>query len=417
MRRLFAMSVIVAFVGASCVGSNGNTRTVLVDFQHEQFASYFTQYFPNQVAVHPGDSVIFRQTWTGEPHSVTMGTYADQFAKMIKPYLAAFAKGGYAAVPGDEPPPIKAFDEKYLTNMFDPQSNKVAQNGAQPCFLSRGRAPRNINKPCSKAHQKQPAFTGRQTYYNSGFIHYDGPTGDTYTVKISANAKPGTHFFYCNYHGPFMSGFLTIEPKNRTIPSQTTVNARARREIDKPAALLLNAFQSAEAGRFVPPPQAIPDLEQNGLTKSSNGKTYFNGWFAGLGADKVDTAAINEFIPKNLTAKVGEKLTWVMVGRHTLSFNPPKYFPVMQVLKNGTVRINPKLDPPHGGAPNPPGQSNNDQSALIDDAGTWNGRGFWSTGVIEPNNFAIISLRITRPGTYKFACLIHPPMIGTLVVR
>ena len=415
MRKLAVTGIIVGFIASSCVGG-GNTRTVLVDFQHEQFASSFLRYFPDTITVHPGDTVVFRQTWSGEPHSVTMGTYADRWAKMLSPYFKLFAKGGYAALPPEEPKDIKAFEDRYLTDMFDDQTNKPNQNGAQPCFLARGTAPRNHNKPCSKAQQEKPDFTGRQTYYNSGFIPYEGPSGDTYTVKISANAKPGRHFFYCNFHGPFMSGWLTIAPKSKKIASQTAVNEAARKEIDKISKPLLEAYNSAVKGQFVVPPDAAPAVEQQGFAKIVDGKPIFTGWFAGLGVQGVDDANINSFIPKTLHAKVGQKLSWVMIGGHTISFNVPKYFPLMTVSKNGTVSRNPKLDTPAGGAPKPKEPADNDQSPNIDDAGTWNGDGFWSTGVVDSNNFAVVSVRITKPGTYRFACLIHPPMVGTLVV-
>jgi hypothetical protein len=54
----------------------------------------------------------------------------------------------------------------------------------------------------------------------------------------------------------------------------------------------------------------------------------------------------------------------------------------------------------------------------IVDAKPWNGHGFWSSGFIEPGDAGVVfyRMRITKPGTYKFACLIRPPMVGTLKV-
>ena len=187
MRKLGAMGVAIAFVATSCIGGNGNSRTVLVDFQHEQFASAFLRFFPGRIAVHPGDSVVFRQTWTGEPHSVTMGTHADQYAQILAPYLKAFARGGYSALPPDEPKDLLAFEKKYLTAMED-DNGVVQQNGAQKCFLSHGVAPRKPSTPCSKAQQKQPEFTGRQSYYASGFIPY---------VRIGKRCIVGLGFWGC----------------------------------------------------------------------------------------------------------------------------------------------------------------------------------------------------------------------------
>jgi len=68
--------------GGSAAGG-GEERTVLVDYRHDQFASAFLRYYPEQVKVRQGDTVRFKQAWTGEPHSVTMGKVVDDlFANM-----------------------------------------------------------------------------------------------------------------------------------------------------------------------------------------------------------------------------------------------------------------------------------------------------------------------------------------------
>jgi hypothetical protein len=96
----------------------------------------------------------------------------------------------------------------------------------------------------------------------------------------------------------------------------------------------------------------------------------------------------------------------------------PKYFPIIQATKNGRVRLNPKIQPPAGGAPDISKLGEQQQNGPPEiNGGSWDGRGFWSTGLIESENFAIYHLTITKPGTYSFACLVHPPMVGTLVVR
>lgn len=43
-------------------------------------------------------------------------------------------------------------------------------------------------------------------------------------------------------------------------------------------------------------------------------------------------------------------------------------------------------------------------------------RGFRSTGLAF-NDQDTFSVRFSRPGTYAYACLIHPKMVGTLVVQ
>ncbi len=413
MRRLFALAWAAALVATSCAGGS-NTRTVLVDYKHDRFASAMFQFFPENVSVHPGDTVVFRQTWTGEPHSVTMGTEVDKLGELIKPYIKIYKEKGYEGLPQEAPPPIAKLEDQLPWMVGD--NGDVNQNGAQPCFLRRSLPPKKASTAC--AQQKQPAFNGRYRYYNSGLIPFEGQTGDTYTVHIAPTARPGKHFYYCNYHGEFMSGWLDIRPKAKSIPSQTTVSRQAQRQINVAATPLLREFRKAQRGVVEPPKKDIETLKKFGLIKEEDGKSYFGGWFAGFGVESVDNAMIDEFIPKRLTAKVGQELTWAVIGMHTISFHVPKYFPIYEVAKNGRVRLNPKVRPPAGGAPDISKLGETAQEGPPEiDGGSWDGTGFWSTGLIESEDFAVYHLKITKPGTYSFACLIHPPMVGTLVVR
>jgi plastocyanin len=75
---------------------------------------------------------------------------------------------------------------------------------------------------------------------------------------------------------------------------------------------------------------------------------------------------------------------------------------------------NPTLDPPAGGSPKLPAEDRYGDITI--DAGTWDGRHFFSSGLLNPEGVAVYSVRFSRPGTYKFACLVHPAMVGTLKV-
>jgi len=37
--------------------------------------------------------------------------------------------------------------------------------------------------------------------------------------------------------------------------------------------------------------------------------------------------------------------------------------------------------------------------------------------VLRSESYVEYTLRVSTPGTYRFACLIHPPMVGTLRVE
>ena len=54
------------------------------------------------------------------------------------------------------------------------------------------------------------------------------------------------------------------------------------------------------------------------------------------------------------------------------------------------------------------------------DGGSWDGRGFRSSGIIfgpPPPNTTQFKLRFTNAGTYAFVCSVHRGMSGTVTVR
>src|SRR5439155_98842 len=114
-------------------------------------------------------------------------------------------------------------------------------------------------------------------------------------------------------------------------------------------------------------------------------------------------------------AKAGAPITWKMMGAdHTIAFGVPAYFPQVEFLKDGTVRLNPKIHPPAGGAktyPSPQGENGGSGPSKWD-GGTYGGSGFWSSGLIGNQPYLEYTVRIAKPGSYRVACLIHPAMVG-----
>jgi plastocyanin len=415
VRRFLVAPALLLLLASGCSGG-AQSRTVLVDYGSDQFAAAFFNYYPKHIDARPGDTVAFRQIWTGEAHTVTMGGLADKYGQAIEKghYFELFDQKGYAGIPQDTPKDIKPVEDALPTMFARPDYEKVAQNGAQPCYLTSGVPPSNPDKPCTKAQQKQPEFTGKQSFYDSGYIHYAGANGNTFRVKIAANASPGRYFFYCNNHGPFMSGWLTIKTKSEKIASQEAVNKTALTEVQKTLLPLAKNFNLAKEGKWPVPQDILADVKAAGLpTAQIGGKTVYTGRWSGFGAEHVDTAFGLEFIPKTSTVRVGQKVTWLSVGGHTISFDVPKYFPIFTIRKDGTVERNSKLDPPAGGAPKLPEPKN---GVLTVDGGTYDGTHFWSSGHMGADKFAVYSLRFSKPGTYKYACLVHPAMVGTLTV-
>ncbi len=418
MRRLIAVAAVLMLVATACdsvpfLSSGGNERVVLVDFSHDEYASLFLKNFPRKLTIAQGDEILFRQTWTGEPHSVTGGTLVDKLMDKVEPYIEEADQGEQLP---DEPPEEVLKLEEDVPFAFQEEGG-LNQTASQPCYLAKGK-PRKDAKACSE--QTQPVFDGTQTYYNSGIIPYEGAAGNEYRVNFADDIKPGDYWFYCNVHGEFQSTKVTVKPKGAEIPSQAEVSRQARKEIDKMANPLLKVFRDAQDKRiaFDIPEGAGPPTPTGGTSPAR--KLDIRGNFAGLFSPEVDFAGINEMLPGTIRVKRGEKITWNLIGWHSISFGVPRYFPPFQFLSNGTVRINPKLEPSAGGAKKfdiPEEERYGGRpDALPFDGGTYDGTGFWSSGMVDAEPYIEYSMRITKPGTYDYACLVHPPMVGKVVV-
>ncbi len=454
MRKGIIVGVVVAFLGA-CGGSSSNgDRTVLVDYSSDEVAIFVAKNFPAKVSVHPGDTIAFKQTWTGEPHTVTGGTsaakgvrQANEWSALFDGYIAltenndlvdpegptdaTFAefaaklkaakpakdaqkvlatwrslRADFPQLPDIDNPPTQPFDE--VNRLIDQLSqapdglleaigdqSTVNQNAAQPCYLRSGAPPKNASEACTSAQQRQPAFDGTQSLYNSGVIPYSGPRGNTFRMPIAKTTKPGTYFFYCAVHGPSQQVEVNVVKPSTKISAASAVARDGREEAESTVAPLVKTFRQAR-----------------GRGKVSFRGRSLSGPFAGLPTDFY--ASVNEFVPRTIEAAAGQPITWKVLGGHTISFDVPAYLPILQFTR-GNVRYNPKVHGIAGGASEVPPQ---DEPGAVQkfDAGSYDGTGFWSSGLVGAEPYLEYTLRISKPGTYPYACLVHPKMIGKVVV-
>jgi plastocyanin len=452
------MALATAFVTlvAGCgTSSGGNEREVLVDFSPDDVAVFVARDFPAKVAVLAGQTVAFKQTWTGEPHTVTGGkpmsdalkqgaqwfalfdgytALAEKNHEMVNPEepgsatMAEFAaklkqakpavdskkvlqawetlRANYPELPDLDDPPSTPFAatndliDKLSESAFDPlvfaidDADNINQNFANPCYLSSGEPPKDTAQACSAAQQRQPAFNGEQSFYNSGVLPYEGPRGNTFRMKIAQTTKPGAYLFYCAMHGPEQRVEIDVVKPGTKVPSAQAVARQARKEAEAVVAPMQRTYRDA--------------IDDGKITFHGN---KVSGPFAGLPTDIY--AGVNEFVPRMLKAKAGEPVTWKMVGSHTISFDVPAYLPILQFGHN-SIRYNPKVRAAAGGAPEVPEQEGDGPQTV--DGGTYDGKGFWSSGLIGADPYLEYTLRISKPGTYNYACLVHPRMIGKVVV-
>lgn len=380
---------------AACSSSDSDSRTIEVDYNFDEFVGSFLGFFPRNVTIRPGMTLKFNQTWTGAPHSVTFGSALD--AK-IKPVLALLQRTPNGERIDETPTEFDAeFFDETLPQFFVGRG-EVGQAAAQPCYEKSLDDLPIENVACPSADDPQPAFDGTHAYYSSGLIMPEGDNANRFEMKVSDKTEPGTYFYYCNLHGLTMSGFVTVS-KTAKVLSQREINEIGRDEADAVAAPLLAEYE-----------------------KEKKGTSIYKGYLAGSGDPSTQgvAAEINEFTPRTINTNPGQKITWTFVGNHSISFNVPAFTPLFERRANGDIVANNDLDKPAGGWPGAPAGHKahpaiSDQTIALD-AGSFDGSGGLKSSGIGFNTGDTYSVTFTKKGTYPYACLIHPGMIGKVVV-
>ncbi|HUQ62153.1 MAG TPA: hypothetical protein VM121_00175 [Acidimicrobiales bacterium] len=412
MRRIGFVLVLVALLAAACssddkktTSSSGRTTVKVSVDNKAAFAASFLAYFPNEVKVHPGDAVQFASVFTGEPHTVTLGTLANDGLEAAEPQMQN---------PDFDPSSIPQLAA--IPSMFadDPNAD-LNQSAAQPCFLATGNPPGPGETPCPKA--VQPEFNGKQSVFSSGFL----PNGEVFDVKLSKDIAPGTYRYFCEVHSIGMQGKITVVPAGDTVPTEAENKAAADAELQR----TVSALQpGVDASKTAPPDKAE----------------------AGVVSEEAQEASGNVFGPATASIPVNGSVTWTFLGAHTISFNPPEDAKVfIAKAPDGAVHLNPKSFMPAGGGvekpqppggEGPPGESSSTTSGPSTttgattttggappppteiDGGSYGGTGYYSTGVYDsfPPDLFSYTLKFTKAGTYSYVCLIHTGMEGTVKV-
>jgi plastocyanin len=420
---MVACGATAALVAGGCEAQRGPVATVLVDYDHDEFATQFILFVPDRVQAHPGDTIRFEQHWTGEPHTVTFGRRVEEVLEVTRPLLAEWGSTPYEEIPGEVleayftaesqlpqfwPSPEAPTEGDDAAVAAEGDVDAVAIGGeppgipqslARPCFLPDGELPDDPAEPCEQ--QQLPPFDGNPAYYNSGIIPYEGPGGNVFEFRLSDDIGPGEYAFYCAVHGSWQSGVVEVLPEDEPLPSPRTVAARTREQVSE----LIDPYESVFA-------------------QASRQEYRFRGeqhtWnYGGLLLDVEDPEGIiNEFVPADITTRVGDPVTWRLFGPHSVSFDVPEYFPIVEFRDDGEVAMNEAIHEAAGGAPPVPEEGGVDLSEpLIVDAGTYDGEGYWSSGVLWSAQYVELTVRFSEPGFYPYACLIHPPMVGTVTVE
>jgi len=376
---------------SSSSGSSGNP-TIQVDGTSDEFNFEAIAYFPNEATVAAGTTLTFHSNFQGEPHTVTFGSSIDTALK------------AFDALPPDQqegppPPEIAALKIPFIipdeADFSDLANVKFNQSAAQPCVVAAGEFAPGA-EPCP--NQKPESYDGSQTFVNSGILKGD----QDYDLELDAGLAPGTYEYICLFHGPEMRGKVNVVAKDATTAqSADDIEAAGQKQIDDAVAKLKPEID-----------KATTDAKPNEVK-------------AGVSLEGAPANA-NDFVPKEISVPVGGAVTWNL-SFHTVSFNAPEDArPDVIQDADGTWHFNTKAFTPVGYTPPAPTPPPADSGPPASDAGpppptnvdggTFDGEGFYNSGSVDSQGDVFFKLTFSKAGTYKYICLIHPDMEGTVKV-
>ena len=409
--RWFSVLVVALLLGAACGDGEGakpaeeaekaeatgpQTFEVEMDGDSPDFNAAFYAYFPNRLAARPGDTVKFDLPhFTGEPHTVTFGTLVDTAVDKLRQVGPSMTYSDRENMPEM----LKLTDPiPHREGKGPPQVNQAA---AQACYLDTGEPPFPLEgggAACPK--RDQPAFNGRQAFYNGGVMQADG---DTFSVKLADDVGPGSYSFMCLVHRTLMFGELEVAEAKARVPSPEDVTAQGEKQFDELLASLepeAAEMAAATAEKAVAGSFPVDVVEKR--VEPSN-------------------AVMAEFGPKELSVPVGGTVTWGVRFFHTVAINAPEEaVGVLTKEPDGAFRFNAAAAAPSE-SPLPPADYGNfppttDKPVTID--GKAFTGAFKNSGIFISFPPALMSYKVTFPkaGTYTLRCGLHPDMKGQIKV-
>jgi plastocyanin len=281
-----------------------------------------------------------------------------------------------------------------LTNGFHTVDIPAAGGSDQPLIVDTGR---RVGNNVTDAAGNPFWFSGKLNFLSfnpvlfapAGGTVYDGasrinsglPLGPPhdFTVKFTT---PGKFNYFCDVHYG-MGGQVVVLPSGVPIPSAKE---------DAATLAALERHYTAEAKRVA--------------------RTTTNGPNVSVGASGTGGLEVFAMFPGTLRIKAGTTVTFSMSKdtreTHTATFGPFGY--LQQLAKGFTA--NP-LDPRSTYPSSPFGE-------IIPLSSASHGNGFGNTGALDRDSGTPLPplnrIRFTKPGVYKYLCLIHPFMHGTVIV-
>jgi plastocyanin len=207
--------------------------------------------------------------------------------------------------------------------------------------------------------------------------------------------KAGTFRYVCNIH-PGMAGTVRVVAKSKPVPSKRADALAVRRQL---ATALANS-------------KKLPST--TGIAANTVSVSQQKGSVHHFG-----------FAPSKLTVAAGTTVTFSMPANardvHTVTFGPGD--PNKDPKKEPNNYLAKLAAPFQGAGPFDPiatyqSEAPNAPTAVLSPAS--HGNGFWNSGVLGPPLTGLArEAKVTfgSAGSYKFYCLIHPFMAGTITVQ
>lgn len=222
---------------------------------------------------------------------------------------------------------------------------------------------------------------GSHTYTGEARIDSGLPITGPHDFAVTF-AKPGAYRYFCDVH-PGMAGWVIVKPAGTAIPSDA---ADARR-------------LAASERHYAAEAQQVAQIKPPANTVS-------------VGASGPGGVELFAMFPSTLAVRAGTTVSFTMPTRsrevHTATFGPEGY---RNDLANA-FGSNP------ANAPSALYPSDVPQITLTP---TSHGNGFANTGAMDQDDTSPLpssnTITFSTPGTYRFECLIHPFMRGTIVVN
>jgi plastocyanin len=235
-------------------------------------------------------------------------------------------------------------------------------------------------------------FVNPAVAFPAGGSSYDGSgvagsgllnTGDKFSLTFT---KAGTFSYVCSIH-PGMGGSVKVVDAGQPADTQAAVNDRKRAQINGDLAT-----------------KAIPAIMANRGELETPTATV--GVAAGIQSGPADSL---RFFPERVTVREGDIVSWIWRTEdtpHTVTFLGGQPVPetiVPQPQQGGPPRLmlNPAVLAPAG------------------DAVDWDGASYLNSGFLAPmpgQPAPEFGVHFSTAGTYDYLCLLHPGMVGTVVV-